>query len=63
MEHDQGLNWRKPSYSDEEVNCVEVARLSRARMAIRGSKPPSEPVLTLDQKDWLSRRATLSKTR
>jgi hypothetical protein len=38
------LNWRKSSYSGSNSNCVEVA----AEGAVRDSKNPGGPVLTVD---------------
>jgi hypothetical protein len=41
-------NWRKSSYSgDQGGNCVEVAELPGATVAVRDSKTPADPVLTL----------------
>ncbi|MFF7605513.1 DUF397 domain-containing protein [Streptomyces parvulus] len=44
-----GIQWRKSSYSsDQGGNCVEVAALpTRHTIAIRDSKAPSGPALTL----------------
>ena len=48
---DQGgncLEWRKSSYSsDQGGNCIEVAEFPAATIAIRDSKNPAGPVLTL----------------
>ncbi len=43
------LAWRKSSYSsDQGGNCVEVAEVTRhATVAVRDSKTPAGPVLTL----------------
>ncbi|BCL20133.1 DUF397 domain-containing protein [Streptomyces tuirus] len=42
------LAWRKSTYSgDQGGNCVEVAETS-ATVAIRDSKTPAGPILTLD---------------
>ncbi|MEU2288773.1 DUF397 domain-containing protein [Streptomyces sp. NPDC013178] len=41
-------NWRKSSYSsDQGGNCVEVAELPGATVAVRDSKTPAGPILTL----------------
>ncbi|MGW7523931.1 DUF397 domain-containing protein [Streptomyces sp. NPDC054783] len=41
--------WRKSSYSgDQGGSCVEVAELAEATVAIRDSKTPAGPILTLD---------------
>ncbi|MEV5573965.1 DUF397 domain-containing protein [Spirillospora sp. NPDC052269] len=53
------LTWRKSSHSGEQYNCVEMARLTSTTMAIRDSKAPNEPVLTLDRDDWSSLRTAL----
>ncbi|MFE7898426.1 DUF397 domain-containing protein [Streptomyces sp. NPDC057424] len=43
-----GILWRKSSYSgDQGGDCVEVAEAS-ATVAIRDSKNPAGPMLTLD---------------
>ncbi|MFJ8464859.1 DUF397 domain-containing protein [Streptomyces swartbergensis] len=43
-----GILWRKSSYSgDQGGDCVEVAEAS-ATIAIRDSKTPAGPILTLD---------------
>ncbi|MEU4143881.1 DUF397 domain-containing protein [Streptomyces parvulus] len=44
-----GIQWRKSSYSsDQGGNCVEVAALPTPRtIAVRDSKAPSGPALTL----------------
>lgn len=46
------LAWRKSSYSDEEVNCVEVARLTSSHMGVRDSKVPDGAVLALGRQEW-----------
>lgn len=41
-------NWRKSSYSsDQGGNCVEIAETAAA-VAVRDSKTPAGPILTLD---------------
>ncbi|SHI25903.1 DUF397 domain-containing protein [Streptomyces sp. 3214.6] len=41
-------NWRKSSYSgDQGGNCVEIAETLTATIAIRDSKNPAGPILTL----------------
>ncbi|MGW3205342.1 DUF397 domain-containing protein [Streptomyces sp. NPDC001135] len=43
------LAWRKSSYSgDQGGDCVEIADTPCATLAIRDSKTPAGPVLTLD---------------
>lgn len=43
-----GIQWRKSSYSgDQGGDCVEIAE-STASVAIRDSKYPAGPILTLD---------------
>ncbi|MEU6471990.1 DUF397 domain-containing protein [Streptomyces massasporeus] len=43
------MQWRKSSYSsDQGGQCLEVAELPEATVAIRDSKTPAGPVLTLD---------------
>jgi hypothetical protein len=42
-------NWRKSSYSsDQGGECVEVAETPTATIAVRDSKNPAGPVLTVD---------------
>ncbi|MGW4575684.1 DUF397 domain-containing protein [Streptomyces tendae] len=42
-----GIQWRKSSYSsDQGGNCVEVGELT-ATVAVRDSKSPAGPILTL----------------
>ncbi|MEV0183129.1 DUF397 domain-containing protein [Streptomyces sp. NPDC050625] len=42
------LAWRKASYSgDQGGECVEIAEASCATVAVRDSKTPTGPVLTL----------------
>ncbi|MGX5209471.1 DUF397 domain-containing protein [Streptomyces violaceus] len=44
----EGIQWRKSSYSgDQGGDCVEVGEASAA-VAIRDSKNPAGPILTLD---------------
>ncbi|MGN5378508.1 DUF397 domain-containing protein [Streptomyces lasalocidi] len=43
------LAWRKSSYSgDQGGDCVEIADTPCATLAIRDSKTPAGPILTLD---------------
>ncbi|MEV0242775.1 DUF397 domain-containing protein [Streptomyces sp. NPDC050674] len=43
------LAWRKSSYSsDQGGQCLEVAETPEAAVAIRDSKTPAGPMLTLD---------------
>jgi hypothetical protein len=47
--------WRKSSRSgDNGGNCVEVARNFPGIVAIRDSKDPSRPVLTVSRDNWAS---------
>ncbi|GHI08090.1 DUF397 domain-containing protein [Streptomyces cellostaticus] len=44
-----GLAWRKSSYSgDQGGECVEIADTPCATLAIRDSKTPAGPILTID---------------
>ncbi|MFF7067388.1 DUF397 domain-containing protein [Streptomyces pseudovenezuelae] len=56
-------NWRKSSYSsDQGGNCVEIAE-TPATVAVRDSKTPAGPILTIDPAvftafvDWTSTTA------
>ena len=45
--------WRKSSYSsDQGGNCLEVADLRNDRRAVRDSKNPTGPVLTVTPAAW-----------
>lgn len=42
------INWRKSSYSsDQGGNCVEIAEVPSSTVAVRDSKNPTGPILTL----------------
>ena len=41
----RGVRWRKSARSSAQGNCVEVARLSGAGVAIRNSRHPQGPAL------------------
>ena len=46
------LTWHKSRYSsDQGGNCIEVAKLEKHR-AIRDSKEPAGPVLTITPAQW-----------
>ncbi|GAA2255964.1 DUF397 domain-containing protein [Streptomyces indiaensis] len=43
------LAWRKSTYSgDQGGNCLEIAKTLHTTIAIRDSKTPAGPILTLD---------------
>ncbi|MDN0194528.1 DUF397 domain-containing protein [Streptomyces sp. S.PNR 29] len=43
-----GIRWRKSSYSgDQGGNCVEIAETPHTTIAIRDSKTPAGPILTI----------------
>jgi hypothetical protein len=43
-----GIQWRKSSYSgDEGGQCVEIAETPHTTIAVRDSKNPAGPILTL----------------
>ena len=45
--------WRKSRYSNADGNCVEVAtRHEDPRVAVRDSKDPAGPVLTITPTGW-----------
>jgi len=44
--------WRKSSYSGQSGNCVEVARNLPGLVAVRDSKSPDAPNLTLPHETW-----------
>ena len=47
------LVWRKASYSSGQGgNCVEIAALPANGMAIRDSKDPNGPVISLTTGQW-----------
>jgi len=50
MAHDR--TWRKSSYSANQGECVEVATRTPATIAVRDSKNPRGPVLTLAPGTW-----------
>ncbi|MGW7495126.1 DUF397 domain-containing protein [Streptomyces luteogriseus] len=44
-----GIQWRKSTYSgDQGGQCLEVAETPEDAVAIRDSKNPAGPILTLD---------------
>ncbi|MEV7063632.1 DUF397 domain-containing protein [Streptomyces collinus] len=58
------MQWRKSSYSsDQGGQCLEVAETPAATVAVRDSKTPAGPILTLDPAtfttfvDWTSKAA------
>lgn len=53
--------WYKSSFSDVGGNCVEVARLSGGRNAIRDSKAPHHGTLILDHHQWTALRTTITR--
>lgn len=44
--------WRKSRHSTSGNDCVEVAGLAVAGVAVRDSKDPAGPVLTLSRTVW-----------
>jgi hypothetical protein len=57
------LNWHKSSYSGSEANCVEVARNLPSSVAVRDSKDPGGPTLTLSPAGWRSFTASVKAGR
>ena len=55
--------WRKSSYSGNGGgNCVEVAANMSGNVAVRDSKDPHGPVLTVSRDDWASFITRLQST-
>ncbi len=46
------LTWRKSSHSGQEDNCVEVAALPSGGYAMRDSKAPAGPILSIAVSEW-----------
>ncbi len=44
--------WRKSSYSTIKGNCVEIAGLGLGGRAVRDSKDPSGPALSVSAAQW-----------
>ncbi|RDI64348.1 DUF397 domain-containing protein [Nocardia pseudobrasiliensis] len=44
--------WFKSTRSGGDRNCVEVAHLPNALVAVRDSKSPTTPALIFDSTDW-----------
>ena len=58
-----GALWRKSSYSGNGgANCVEVAPNLPDVVAVRDSKDPDGPVLTISRDDWASFLTSLRTT-
>ncbi|MFA1545795.1 DUF397 domain-containing protein [Actinomadura chokoriensis] len=45
------IEWRRSTYSAQGANCVEVASSEETR-AVRDSKDPDGPLLTLSRTAW-----------
>ena len=59
-----GIQWRKSSYSsDQGGNCLELAETPHATIAIRDSKTPAGPTLTLDPAAFTSFMNWSARTR
>ncbi|XHL93066.1 DUF397 domain-containing protein [Streptomyces niveus] len=49
------MDWRKSSYSSGDTgNCIEFARVSTGRIAIRDSKNKQGPTLVVPTDSWSS---------
>lgn len=46
------LTWRTSSYSSDVGNCVEIADLANGGRAVRDSKDPAGPALTVTSAGW-----------
>lgn len=53
------IEYRKSSYSDEEGECVEVAANIPTLIAVRDSKAPAGPHLTLHPTPWTEFQAAV----
>jgi len=59
MEH---LRWRKSRYSSGQGgNCVEIAELPDGGAAVRDSKDPTGPVLTVPLAQWAAFVGAISR--
>ena len=56
MEH---VTWRTSSYSSPQGNCVEVADLGDSGRAVRDSKDPAGPALTVTPAGWAAFTASV----
>jgi hypothetical protein len=45
-------HWDKSSFSADQGNCVEIARLADGTTAVRDSKHPDDAVLTFTSSEW-----------
>jgi uncharacterized protein DUF397 len=53
MNHDDVTTpWRKSSYSNSQANCVEVARTSSGKVAVRDSRNPDGGTLSFIPDEW-----------
>jgi hypothetical protein len=57
---DRGISWRKSSRSNAGNDCVEIAR-TRAGIAVRDSKNPHQPHLTLSTEAFASLAADIKQ--
>jgi len=55
-------HWRKSSYSGNGAECVEVAARQPGIVAVRDSKNPHGPVLTVTPDGWADLTARLRAT-
>lgn len=51
--------WRTASYTNGNAACVEVAGLDGACWAVRDSKDPAGPVLTVTPGEWTAFTASV----